>query len=116
LGHPLADLAYNCIGYHMPDLGDKQFSLSSKDLQSWGIPNEKQYVAAYCRRTRRADIPDWNFYVAFGIFRLAAIVQGVYKRGLDGIASAANAREYGDMVRFLSDTAWQLVAKGKKPA
>lgn len=116
LGHPLADLAYNCMGYHMPDLGDKQFSLSNKDLQSWGIPNEKQYVAAYCRRTRRADIPGWNFYMAFGIFRLAAIVQGVYKRGLDGIASAANAREYGDMVRFLSDTAWQLVEKGKKPA
>ena len=110
LGHPLADLAYNCMGYHLPDMGDKRMAYTSVDLQEWGIPTEAAYIDAYCRRTGRSEIPDWEFYIAFSIFRLAAIVQGVYKRGLDGIASSDNAKTYGAMVKGLSDAGWAIVS------
>jgi aminoglycoside phosphotransferase (APT) family kinase protein len=110
LGHPLADLAYNCMGYHLPDMDKKKMSYTSVDLKEWGIPTEKEYIEAYCRRTGRKDIPDWEFYIAFSIFRLAAIVQGVYKRGLDGIASSATAKTYGAVVRFLADAGWRIIS------
>ena len=110
LGHPLADLAYNCMGYHLPDMGDKRMAYTSVDLEKWGIPTESAYIEAYCRRTGRSEIPDWDFYIAFSIFRLAAIVQGVYKRGLDGIASSDTAKTYGAMVKVLSDAGWGIVS------
>jgi aminoglycoside phosphotransferase (APT) family kinase protein len=112
LGHPLADLAYNCMGYHIPDVGGRSSGYNGLDLEKLGIPSEADYIAAYCRRTGRDNIPDWKFFTAFSMFRLAAIVQGVYKRGLDGIASSDNARSYGDYVRFLSDVAWRIVSDG----
>jgi aminoglycoside phosphotransferase (APT) family kinase protein len=110
LGHPLADLAYNCMGYHLPDMGQKRMAYTSVDLEKWGIPAESAYIEDYCRRTGRSQIPDWEFYMAFSIFRLAAIVQGVYKRGLDGIASSDTAKTYGAMVKVLSDTGWSIAA------
>jgi aminoglycoside phosphotransferase (APT) family kinase protein len=110
LGHPLADLAYNCMGYHLPDLGDKRMSLGSDNIEGYGIPTEEEYIADYCRRTGRSSIPNWDFFIAFSVFRLAAIVQGVYKRGLDGIASSDNAKTYGDYVKFLSNAAWQILS------
>ena len=110
LGHPLADLAYNCMGYHLPDMGDKRTAYTSVDLEQWGIPTEAAYIDAYCARTGRSEIADWDFYIAFSIFRLAAIVQGVYKRGLDGIASSDTARTYGAMVKGLSDAGWAIIA------
>lgn len=111
LGHPLSDLAYNCMGYHTPVQGGQRFSYQGIDLQAWGIPTEADYLAAYCRRTGRAEIPNWEFFIAFSMFRLAAIIQGVYKRGLDGIASSETARSYGEQVRFLADLGWQMVSK-----
>ena len=111
LGHPLADLAYNCMGYHLPDMGDKRMAYTSVNLEAWGIPTEAAYIEAYCRRTGRSEIPDWNFYIAFSVFRLAAIVQGVYKRGLDGIASSDTAKTYGAMAKVLSDAGWGIVLK-----
>jgi aminoglycoside phosphotransferase (APT) family kinase protein len=110
LGHPLADLAYNCMGYHLPDMGGQRTAYTSVDLEAWGIPTEAAYVDAYCARTGRSEIPDWEFYLAFSIFRLAAIVQGVYKRGLDGIASSDNAKTYGAMVKGLSDAGWAIIS------
>jgi aminoglycoside phosphotransferase (APT) family kinase protein len=112
LGHPLADLAYNCMGYHFPALGGRRSGYKNLDLRALGIPSESDYVAAYCRRTGRDEIPDWEFYIAFGIFRLAAIVQGVYKRGLDGIASSDKAKTYGAQVRFLADIGWRIASGG----
>ena len=79
------------------------------DLAAFGIPSEKDYVAAYARRTGRKDIPNWDFYVAFSLFRLAAIVQGVYKRGLDGNASSETATKYGNRAKALADMAWKMV-------
>ena len=87
IGHPLADIAYNGFLWrsHSPGWG----SLDGVDFATSGIPTEEEYVAAYCRRTGRAGIEDWPFYMAFGIFRLASIGQGVYRRVLAGNAATA---------------------------
>jgi aminoglycoside phosphotransferase (APT) family kinase protein len=112
LGHPLADLAYNCMSYRFPAGAGTNLGLGGLDLKAMGIPSEAEYVDAYCRRTGRGSIPNWSFFLAFSIFRVAAIVQGVYKRGLDGIASSSRAESLGIYVRFLSDTGWQIASGG----
>ncbi len=109
LGHPLADLAYNCMLYHVNS--PTQGTLMNVDFAATGIPSEADYVAAYCRRTGRAGIEHWDFYVAFALFRMAAIVQGVYKRGLDGNASSDKASAYGAICQYLSSLAWDMVAR-----
>jgi aminoglycoside phosphotransferase (APT) family kinase protein len=91
LGHPLADLAYNCILYHSHS--ESWGSLVGVDLAAAGIPTESEYVAAYCRRTGRDGVEDFDFYLAFSIFRLAAISQGVYRRILDGIGTGSDSRD-----------------------
>ena len=90
IGHPLADIGYNAFLWrsHSPSWG----SLDGVDFAASGIPTEEAYVAAYCRRTGRVGIEDWAFYMAFGIFRLASIGQGVYRRVLAGTA-ATEGRE-----------------------
>jgi aminoglycoside phosphotransferase (APT) family kinase protein len=85
IGHPLADIAYNCLLWH--SRSEVWGSLAGVDFVSSGIPTEDAYRAAYCRRTGRESIPHWDFYLAFSLFRLASISQGVYKRILDGVAS-----------------------------
>lgn len=92
LGHPLCDLGFNALMYHLdyPPAG-----LAAHDLRSLGIPGEAEYVAAYCRRTGRESIANWPFYLIFNLFKLAAIIQGVYKRALDGSASSERSLEMG---------------------
>ena len=104
LGHPLADLAYNCLTYHLapealgrPDEGE---------IDRRGLPSEAEYVAAYCQRTGRPGVPDWHFYLAFSMFRLASILQGVYARGLHGNAASAYALQRGAAARQIADCAW----------
>lgn len=109
LGHPLADLAYNCLLYHMNS--PTQGSLVGIDLAAMGIPTEQEYVADYCRRTGRPDVENWDFYLAFSLFRLASIAQGVYKRGLDGNASSEQAMTYGMICQLLAHLAWSMVEK-----
>ena len=109
LGHPLADLAYNCMGYYLPSHEGSAFGFADIDFEATGIPTEDTYLAAYCKRTRRSNITHWPFFMAFSMFRLAAIAQGVYKRGLDGNASAANAKTIGIYVQILADAGWNLV-------
>jgi aminoglycoside phosphotransferase (APT) family kinase protein len=75
-----------------------------------GLPDEKAYVAAYLRRTGRTAITDWNFYLAFSMFRLASILQGVYARGLQGNAASAYALQRGAAARLIADRAWALVS------
>jgi aminoglycoside phosphotransferase (APT) family kinase protein len=107
IGHPLADLGYNCMGYRLNN--PRQGGLVDVDYAATGIPGEEAYVRAYCARTGRSfPIPDWGFYIAFAIFRLAAISQGVYKRGLDGNASSANAATF-NLCGFLSEAAAKMV-------
>jgi aminoglycoside phosphotransferase (APT) family kinase protein len=98
LGHPMADLAYSCHRYHVTPGG----------LAGNGIPTEEAYVARYCERTGRPRIPNWNFYLAFSLFRLASIVQGVYKRGLQGNASSSSAVGLKLVVDAFADKAWEL--------
>lgn len=90
LGHPLADLAYNGYMWHCHD--PAWGTLDGIDLASSGIPSERDYLAAYCRRTGRTGVDDWNFHLAFAIFRLAAISQGVHRRALMG--NSATDRTY----------------------
>jgi aminoglycoside phosphotransferase (APT) family kinase protein len=111
LGHPLADFAYHCMGWR---LSPGQFrGLVGCDLAALGVPAEAEYVAAYCRRTGRAPIPprDWEFYMAFNMFRLAGILQGIMARALQGNASSADAIEAGKRARPLAEEAWRQVER-----
>ena len=108
LGHPLADLAYNCLPYYLEtDL----LGLSSAVARAEGVPDESTQVEAYCRRTRRAGIPHWNFYVAFSLFRLASILQGVYARGLQGNASSEQALQRGAAARRIAERGWEVAQR-----
>jgi aminoglycoside phosphotransferase (APT) family kinase protein len=91
LGHPLADFAYHAMMYRMPP--DIVAGLGGADPAALCLPSETDYVEAYCCRTGRTGIADWNFYMAFSFFRLAAIFHGIKGRVLRGNASSATARE-----------------------
>ncbi len=110
LGHPLADLAYNCMTYHLPE-GPLWKGLGDQDCEALGIPSETEYVSAYCRRTGRDGVPDWDFFMAFGLFRLASICQGVYARALQGNASSTNARAVGEKAPMLADAGWSFAQR-----
>ena len=106
LGHPLADLAYSCLAWRLPP--DLQ-GIGGLDVP--GLPTEAEYVQAYCRRTGRAGVPDLEFFIAFSLFRWAAIAAGVYRRALDGTAADARGREAGEKFRVLAEHGWR-VARG----
>jgi aminoglycoside phosphotransferase (APT) family kinase protein len=108
LGHPLADLAYQCMQWRLPN--GRYRGLGGVDRTANGIPTEAEYVAAYCKRMGFEAIPDWTFLVAFSFFRSIAIHQGVYKRSLDGNASNPElARQVGESVPFVAHIAWEGV-------
>ena len=106
-GHPYADLAYQCMQHYMPH-GKGLPGLAGADLQALGIPSESEYRDMYCQRMGIDEIPNWNFYLSFGLFRLAAICQGVLKRAIDGNASSEKATSYGEIVTPLADIALEL--------
>jgi aminoglycoside phosphotransferase (APT) family kinase protein len=101
LGHPLADLSYQCMAWALP-AGGGISGLGGVDRAAIGLPSDEEYIAAYCARTGREGIDNWNFYLVFCFFRLAAILQGIKKRALIGTASSAEARSRGDMVESLA--------------
>ena len=107
LGHPLCDVAYNCLGYH---LVEPPHGFARADFARLGMPTEQDYVAAYCRRTGRASIPNWNYYLAFSLYRLAAIAQGVYRRGLQGNSSNPQSIKMSRSARERAELAWSLVS------
>jgi aminoglycoside phosphotransferase (APT) family kinase protein len=98
LGHPFSDLAYQCMQWRMPP-GEDTRGLGGIDRAALGIPTEEEYVAAYCRRMGIDGIPSFDFCLAFSFFRMAAIVQGVKKRGLDG--NASNPERAARMGRYV---------------
>ena len=110
LGHPLSDLAHNCLAFWIPRHDTAFPGLGGADLEALGVPAEETYRAAYCRHAGRDALADWRFYLAFALFRMAAICQGVYTRGLRGNASAANAREYGARAVALAELGWTQAA------
>ncbi|MBV8380736.1 MAG: phosphotransferase [Paucibacter sp.] len=114
LGHPLADFSYHCMSWHIP-AGSGMRGVLGADLEALGIPPESAYVERYCERTGRSDagavMQDWNFYLAYNLFRIAAILQGIAKRVEAGTASSAQAREAAAGARPLAERAWQFALK-----
>lgn len=109
LGHPLADFAYHCMTWRFHP---GQFrGLAGEDLQALGIPSESEYMAMYCRRLGRDRLPEkeWEYYMAFGMFRLVGILQGIMARALQGNASSQNALDAGRRARPLAEQAWRQV-------
>jgi len=111
LGDPLADFAYHCMGFHIPP--DKFRGVAGLPLEELGIPSESEYVKSYCRRTRRAaiDVMVWDFYLAYNLFRIAAICQGIAKRVLDGTAASQHATEAASKTVPLAELGWQQAEK-----
>ncbi|MGB1543986.1 MAG: phosphotransferase family protein [Spongiibacter marinus] len=111
LGHPYADLAYQCMQWRLPGSAAIP-GLGDVDREALGIPSEKDYVRRYCERRGISAIDDWVFYLAFSFFRLSAILQGVYKRALDGNASNDKAKQLGGMTAPLAQMGVQVVEQG----
>jgi aminoglycoside phosphotransferase (APT) family kinase protein len=109
LGHPFADLAYQCMQLRMPPGMGSIDGLQGIDRQALGIPTEEEYVANYCKRMGIEKIENWTFYLTFSFFRLAAIVQGVAKRASEGNASNENAKSVGRFVEPLAQMALTII-------
>ena len=105
LGHPLADFSYHLMMYRMP--AGATTGLAGRDLAALNIPSEEEYVAAYCRRTGREGIQHLDFYIAFNMFRLAAIVHGIKGRLARGTASSAHADKMAASLEPLAELAWE---------
>jgi aminoglycoside phosphotransferase (APT) family kinase protein len=112
LGHPLADFAYHLMMYRMP--AGITAGLAGLDLTALNIPTEDEYVAAYCRRTGRAGIADLDFYVAFNMFRLAAILHGIKGRIARGTAASAHADKMVASLNGLAELAWEQALKAQR--
>jgi aminoglycoside phosphotransferase (APT) family kinase protein len=113
LGHPLADFSYHCMAWHIPPGTFR--GIGGLDLPALGIPSEADYVRRYCERTGLATpdalAADWNFYLAYNLFRIAAILQGIAKRVEDGTAASAQARQAGAGARPLAELGWQMARR-----
>jgi aminoglycoside phosphotransferase (APT) family kinase protein len=119
LGHPLADFSYHCMSWHIPPGVFR--GIGGLDLASLGIPCEREYVRRYAERTGRggadshagadALLADWPFYLAYNLFRLAAITQGIAKRVLDGTAASDQAKATGAATRALAEMGWANACK-----
>ncbi|MCW7537854.1 phosphotransferase [Aquabacterium sp. A7-Y] len=110
LGHPLADFSYHCMAWHIPPGTFR--GIGGLDHAGLGIPVEREYVSRYCERTGRADpdavMADWNFYMAYNMFRIAGIMQGIAKRVVDGTASSAQAKQTAAGARPMAEMAWRF--------
>jgi aminoglycoside phosphotransferase (APT) family kinase protein len=110
LGHPLADFSYQCMGWHIPPGTFR--GIGGVDIASLGIPSESEYIHRYCNRsglTTPADLKaDWNFYLAYNMFRMAAILQGIAKRVEAGTASSEQAKINGAGARPMAELAWKF--------
>ncbi|WP_291009298.1 phosphotransferase family protein [Hydrogenophaga sp.] len=110
LGHPLADFSYHCMAWHIPPGAFR--GIGGLDVAALGIPTEAEYIARYCERTGFATPQqlqaDWNFYLAYNLFRLAAILQGIGKRVEMGTASSAQAVSSAAGARPLAEMAWRF--------
>ena len=113
LGHPLADFSYHCMAWHIPPGAFR--GIGGLDVKALGIPSEDDYIRLYCERTGLAQPEqlkaDWNFYLAYNLFRLAAILQGIAKRVEAGTASSAQAVASAAGARPLAQMAWQFASK-----
>jgi len=109
VGHPLADFSYHMMSWHIAP--DHYRGLAGLDLDALGIPTKNDYMSMYCKATGRDGIADFDFYLAYNMFRLAAILQGIMKRVVDGTAANAQALESGRRVRPLAELGWNYAAR-----
>ncbi len=109
LGHPLGDFSYHCLSWHIPSGVFR--GIGGLDLAALNIPSESEYIAAYCRRTGREGIDNWEFYLAYNLFRLAAILQGIAGRVRDGTAASAQAEEMARHVTPLAEMGWEMAKR-----
>ena len=114
LGHPLADFSYHCMSWHIPHTSGR--GIAGLDVGALGIPTEAEYLRRYAERTGRLEqLPtvqrDWNFYLAYNLFRIAAILQGIARRALDGTAASAEARSAGSQAPQLAELAWSFAER-----
>ena len=107
LGNPLADLAYHCMPFRLSN--SVPFCAGVGGVSQQGIPTEAEYIHRYCERMGRGPIHSFDFYSAFSMFRLAAILQGVKARSLQGNASSLDAAEAGDRARPMAEAGWAQV-------
>jgi aminoglycoside phosphotransferase (APT) family kinase protein len=107
LGHPLADFAYHCMTWYLPPGAGR--GLAGIDLTGTGVPKVKDYIARYCERTGRSGgIPHFEFYMAYNMFRMAGILQGIMKRVVDGTAASAQAVAMGKATRPIAEQGWKV--------
>jgi aminoglycoside phosphotransferase (APT) family kinase protein len=111
LGDPLADFSYHCMSWHIPP--GKFRGIAGLPLEELGIPGEREYAALYFRRSGRQDVAPsvWDYYMAYNLFRIAAILQGIAKRVLEGTAASEHAREAGSRAPMMAELGWQQVEK-----
>ena len=112
LGHPLADFSYHCMSWHIPP---GQFrGIGGLDHKALGIPSEAEYIAKYCERTGKTiRQEDFAFYLAYNMFRMAGILQGIMKRYVDGTASSEQALKSGKAARPMAEMGWQYASGAK---
>ncbi|MBO9468815.1 phosphotransferase family protein [Endozoicomonas sp. G2_2] len=108
IGHPIADLAYACMPYHLPYGVKGVRGIEGLDLAAHGIPGESSQLARYCEQRGIGDIDDWPVFVAFSLFRTAAILQGVYARALQGNASNSDALDVGRRAGLIAERGWAV--------
>jgi aminoglycoside phosphotransferase (APT) family kinase protein len=110
LGHPLADFSYHCMSWHIPPGNFR--GIGGLDHAALGIPSEDDYIAKYCARTGYLTPEqmkaDWNFYLAYNLFRIASILQGIAKRVEMGTASSAQAVSSAAGAKPLAELAWSF--------
>jgi aminoglycoside phosphotransferase (APT) family kinase protein len=113
LGHPLADFSYHCMAWHIKPGSFR--GIGGLDHKALGIPDEAEYIKRYCERTGFTTPEnlaiDWNFYMAYNLFRIAAILQGIAKRVEDGTASSEQAKSSGAGAKPMAEMAWQFASK-----
>jgi aminoglycoside phosphotransferase (APT) family kinase protein len=106
IGHPLVDLAHHALLFRT---GPEDFGAFGDRARPAGVPSEAEHLETYLRLTGRLSLPDWNFYVAFALFRFAAICQGIMGRVVEGTANDPDARRAGARARPMAESAWRLV-------
>ena len=108
LGNPIADFTYHMMSWRLP-AGAKGLGMMGSDLKSLNIPSESEYAELYYKKTGREKIDNWDFYMAYNIFRLAGIAQGIVGRVRDGTASSSEAKNYEAFVPILGKLGWSIV-------
>lgn len=109
IGHPLGDLAYCCSAYHLPASSGRGFD--GHDIAALSIPSEAEFLEDYRRRTGRADIPDWKFFLVFSLFRSAGILAGVYRRSVDGQGVDARMAQAKEAYQDIAARAWDIARR-----